>query len=123
MPQLLMSELYWLQKTSKSESCYDWQPVSQYVLVSSSLWNLWPDIILSESCRVVSVGYPLLWEVGSVSCQSRQQYLAHCQKLNVIYIVHVTYFMYMQYILGLYQHRLSTADNPKTLVGYDTTAV
>jgi hypothetical protein len=27
---------------SKPKSCYDWRSVSQYVLVSSPLWNLWP---------------------------------------------------------------------------------
>jgi hypothetical protein len=30
--------------------------------------------------------------------------------------------MYMQYILGLCQHRLSTADHTKTAVAYTTTA-
>jgi hypothetical protein len=49
-----------------------------------------------------------------------QQYLVHCQKFNIIYIVHVTCFMYMQYILDLCQHRLSTADHAKI---YATTAV
>jgi hypothetical protein len=44
------------------------------------------------------------------------QYLVHCQKFNIIYIVHVTCFMYVQYILGLCQHRLSTADRAKTSV-------
>jgi hypothetical protein len=29
---------------SKSKSRYDWWSVSQYVKVSSPLWNLWPDI-------------------------------------------------------------------------------
>jgi hypothetical protein len=40
-----------------------------------------------------------------------QQCLVHCQRFNIIYIVHVTCFMYMQYILDLCQHRLSTADH------------
>jgi hypothetical protein len=34
--------------SAKLKSCYDWWSVSQYVLVSSSLWNLWPDIIQSH---------------------------------------------------------------------------
>jgi hypothetical protein len=27
-------------KVHKSKSCYDWRSVNQYVLVSSTLWNL-----------------------------------------------------------------------------------
>jgi hypothetical protein len=30
-------------KGSKSKSVYDWQSVSQYVLVSSPVWGSWPD--------------------------------------------------------------------------------
>jgi hypothetical protein len=45
-----------------------------------------------------------------------QQYLVHCQRFNIIYIVRVTCFKYMQYILGLCQHRLSTADHATTSV-------
>jgi hypothetical protein len=44
--------------------------VGQYVLVSSSLWDLWPDIIFCLKVAVVSVGRPLWREVGSVSCQT-----------------------------------------------------
>jgi hypothetical protein len=81
--------------------------VSQYVLVSSSLWDLWPDII---SCLKVAVS---LWGVlsdersGLSPVSHCQQCLVHCQKCNIIYILHVTRFMYMQYILGLCHHRLS----------------
>jgi hypothetical protein len=53
------------------------------------------------------------WEVGSVSCQSVSQCLVHCQRFNIIYIVNVTCFKYMQYILYVCQHRLSTADHAK----------
>jgi hypothetical protein len=35
----------------------------------------------------------------------------------------MSYFMYMQYILDLCQHRLSTADHAKISVAYSTTAV
>jgi hypothetical protein len=52
-----------------------------------------------------------------------QQYLVHCQKCNIIYIVQVTCFMYVQYTLDLSQHRLSTADHAKTPVAHATTAV
>jgi hypothetical protein len=48
--------------------------------------------------------------------------VSHCQQY-LIYIVHVTCFMYMQYILDLCQHRLSTADYATTSVAYVTTAV
>jgi hypothetical protein len=41
---------------SKSKSCYDWWSVIQYVLVSSPLWNLWPDIkLLCCLCGVPSL--------------------------------------------------------------------
>jgi hypothetical protein len=39
----------------KSKSCYDWRSVSQYVLVSSPLWNLWPDIIFCLKVAVLSL--------------------------------------------------------------------
>jgi hypothetical protein len=102
--------------------------------------------ILSESCCVVSVGHPLWREVVSPVSHC-QQFLVHCQRFNIIYIVHVTCFMYrrqanflfwiwnaiwkrklacrtlyMQYILGLCQHRLSIAGRVKTSVAYATTA-
>jgi hypothetical protein len=56
--------------------------------------------ILPERCCVVSVGRPLWREVGS-AVSHFQQCLVHCQRLNIIYTVHVTCFMYMQYILDL----------------------
>jgi hypothetical protein len=46
--------------------------------------------------------------------------LVHCQRVNVICIVHVTCFKYMQYILDLCKHRLSTADHANI---YATTVV
>jgi hypothetical protein len=98
--------------------------VSQYVLVSSSLWNLWPDIIFCLKVVVLSQWGPISEERPGLSPVSHcQQYLIHCQKCNIIYIMHVTCFMYMQYILDLCQHRLSTADHAKTSVAYATTAV
>jgi hypothetical protein len=56
---------------------------------------------LPEICCVVSVGHPVWREVGSVSCQSLLAVFSPLSKFNIIYTVHVTCFMYMQYILGL----------------------
>jgi hypothetical protein len=39
----------------KSKSWYSWRSVSQYVVVSSSLWDLWPDIILCLKVAVLSL--------------------------------------------------------------------
>jgi hypothetical protein len=97
---------------SKSRSCYGWRSVSQYVLVSSSLWNLWPYIIFCLKVAVLSLWGTLSEERSSLSPVSHcPQCLVHCQRFNIIYIVHVTCFKYMQYILDLCQHRLSTADH------------
>jgi hypothetical protein len=56
-----------------SKSLYDWRSASQYVLVSSPLWDLWPDItpvgrLLSKSCGLVSLRRPLWREDGSALC-------------------------------------------------------
>jgi hypothetical protein len=68
---------------SKSKSCYDRRSVSQYVVVSSSLWNLWRRYyILSESCCVVSVGRPLWREGESVSCQSLSAVFSPLSQIN-----------------------------------------
>jgi hypothetical protein len=48
------------------------------------------------------------------------QCLVHCERFNIIYIVLISCFTYMQYILDLCQHRLSTADHAKI---YVTTAI
>jgi hypothetical protein len=113
-----------IQLRTKSKSCYDWRSVSQYVLVSSPLWNLRPDIIFCLKVAVLSLWGALSDERSSLSPVSHcQQYLVHCQKCNIIYLVHITCFMYMQYILDLCQHRLSTADHATTSVAYTTTAV
>jgi hypothetical protein len=94
----------------KSKSCYDWRSVSQYVLVSSLLWNLWPDIIFCLKVAVLPLWGSLSDERFGLSPVSHcHQCLVHCQRFNIIYIVYVTCFKYMQYILDLCQHRLSTA--------------
>jgi hypothetical protein len=114
-----------LTETQKSKSYYDWRSVSQDVLVSSPLWNLWPDIIFfCLKVAVLSLWGALSDERSGLSPVGHcQQYLVHCQKCNIIYIVHVTCFMYIQYILGLCQHRLSTADHATASVAYTTIAV
>jgi hypothetical protein len=92
--------------------------------MSSSLWNLRPDIIFCLKVAVLSLWGTLSDDRLGLSPVSHcQQYLVHCQKFNIIYIVHVTCFMYIQYILDLCQHRLSSADHAKTSVAYTTTAV
>jgi hypothetical protein len=48
-----------------------------------------------------------------------RHFLVHFQRVNIIYIVHVTCFKYMQNILDLCQHRLSTAEHATI---YATTA-
>jgi hypothetical protein len=55
---------------SKSKSHYDWRSVSQYVLVSSPIWDIWPEIPPPPSYCLVFLGRPLWREVGSVICQS-----------------------------------------------------
>jgi hypothetical protein len=68
---------------------------------------------LSESCCVVSVGALSDERLGLSPVSHCHQCLVHCQRFNIIYIVHVTCFKYTQYILDLCQHRLSTADHAK----------
>jgi hypothetical protein len=114
----------WTVIKSKSKSCYDWRSVSQYVLVSSSLWNLWPDIIFCLKVAVLSLWGVLSDERSVLSLVSHcQHYLVHCKKFNIIYIEDVTCFMYIQQSLDLCQHRLSTADHANTSVAYTITAV
>jgi hypothetical protein len=45
---------------------------------------------LSESCCIVSVGRPLLREVGSVSCHSLSAVFSPLSTFYFIYILHVT---------------------------------
>jgi hypothetical protein len=100
-----------------SKSCYDWRSVSQYVSVSSSIWNLWPDILFCLKVAVLSLWGAHSHERPDLSPVSHcQQYLVLCKRFNIIYIVHVTCFMCMQHILYLCQHRLSTADHATTSV-------
>jgi hypothetical protein len=82
-----------LKTRSKSKSCYDWRSVSQYVLVSSPLWNLWPDVTSCLKVAVLSLLGALSDEKSGLSSVSHcHQSLADCQTFNIIYIVHVTCF-------------------------------
>jgi hypothetical protein len=113
-----------LGSKSRRTHGYYRRSVSLYVLVSSLLWDLWPDVIFCLKVAVLSLWGALSDEKSGLSPVSHcQQCLVHCQKCNIIYIVHVTCFMYMQYILDLCQHRFSTADHAKTSVPYATTAI
>jgi hypothetical protein len=70
-----------------SKSCY----VSQYVLVSSPLWNLWPDIIFCLKVAVLSMWGALSDERLGLSLVSHcQQCLVHCQNFIVFtfYMIH-----------------------------------
>jgi hypothetical protein len=61
---------------SESELLYNWRSVSQYVLVSSPIWDFWPEILFFLFIYFLKVtvlsylGRPLWREVGSVICQS-----------------------------------------------------
>jgi hypothetical protein len=83
---------------SKSNSCYDRRSVSQSVCrgVKFTLEPVTRCYILSERCCVVPVGRPLWREVGSVFFSHFRQCLVHCQRCNIIYIVHVTCFKYSE---------------------------
>jgi hypothetical protein len=94
---------------SESESQYDRQSVSQYVLVSSPIWNFWPKIFFRSYC-LVFLGRPLWREVGSVICQSlllqstiASHYLQQIFTLNWIITFCITHIYnaikYLQFIL------------------------
>jgi hypothetical protein len=91
--------------------------VSQYVVVSSPLWNPWPGIIFFLKVAVLSLLGALSDKRSGLSSVSHfQQCLVHCQRFNIIYTVHVTCYKYKQYILDLSQHRLSTVAHATTAV-------
>jgi hypothetical protein len=97
-----------IQQKSKPKSCYNWRSVSMsWCQVHSGtcdqIFSVWK--LLCCLCEE-----PSLTRGRASPCH---QCLVHCQRFNIIYIVHVTCFEYMQYILDLCQHGLSTADHPK----------
>jgi hypothetical protein len=84
------------------KSNYDW--VSQSVSTSwcrAHCGTCDQILILSECCCLASVVRPLWREVGSVSCQSLSAVIVHCQDSFFPSILHVTHFMYIQYMQGL----------------------
>jgi hypothetical protein len=85
-----------LSKKSQSHVTTDGQSVGQYVVASDSLWNTWPDIIFCLKVAVLSLLGALSVERSGLSPVSHfHQCLVHCQRFNIIYIVHVTCFEYM----------------------------
>jgi hypothetical protein len=89
---------------TKSKSCYDWWSISQYVLASSPLWNLWPDIIFCLKVAVLCLWGALSAERSGLSLVSHcQQYLVHCQ--NLIYFTF--YMSHMFYVYAVYTRPLS----------------
>jgi hypothetical protein len=78
--------------------------VSQYVLVSSPLWNLWPDIIFCLKVAVLSLWGALSDKTSCLSLISHfQQYLVHCQNL----ILFTFYTSHMFYVYTIYTRPLS----------------
>jgi hypothetical protein len=58
---------------SESKSRYDWRSVSQYVVVSSPLWDLWPDTTSCWCCDRRSVGLSVLVSgtlLGHIFCRT-----------------------------------------------------
>jgi hypothetical protein len=66
----------------KSKSRYDRRSVSQYVVVSSSLWNPWPDIILSE-IAVLSPWGALSNERSGLKSQSQSHVTTDNQSVSM----------------------------------------
>jgi hypothetical protein len=99
----------------------DGRSVSQYVKISSPLWDLWPDItscpkVVFWNLLSVSVRRPLWREVGSVICYSRSVVIY--QYVHQAFTLHVFYSsaIYIQYIKSFIQSRLSTADYALLLI-------
>jgi hypothetical protein len=78
--------------------------VSQYVLVSSSLWNPWPYIIFCLKVAVLSLWGALSDERSGLSPVNHcQQYLIHCQN-----VISFTFYMpHMFYLYAIYTRPLS----------------
>jgi hypothetical protein len=66
---------------------YDWRSVSQYVLVSSTL----VEMLLSEICRLVSVGRPFRWEDGSTICSVITQWSESLRTRNHTLLSHLRF--------------------------------
>jgi hypothetical protein len=92
-----------LQPKMKLKSRYDWWSVSQYGLVTSPLWDLWPDInfvwnLLSCLCRapwLMRSPVNLLSVTVSGNCPSSSFFFLFPS------VFHVTRFIHIQYVQGL----------------------
>jgi hypothetical protein len=74
------------------------QSVSQYILVSSSLWNLWLDIIFCLKIAVLSLWSALSDERSGLSPVSHcQQCLVHYQRL-ILFTMYMSHF----YVYAIY---------------------
>jgi hypothetical protein len=99
----------------KSKSRYNWRSVSQYVKVSSPLWDLWPDItfcpkfvfwkLLFCLCGAPNLTGGRVYHLSFSVC-SIYQYLHQAFTLHVCYTSEID----IQYIQSFFQSRLSTAD-------------
>jgi hypothetical protein len=79
---------------SKSKLLYDLRSVNQYVLVSSPLWDLWPDItpclrVPVWKLRFVSVRRPLWREDASVVCIAITQWSESRRTANHTLLSHL----------------------------------
>jgi hypothetical protein len=80
----LLSHLILPNSISKSKSHYDWWSVSQCIVVSSPLWDLWPDI---ASCQKVAVLF--LW--GALSDERSGLSFCQCQPVVICQNVHLIF--------------------------------
>jgi hypothetical protein len=62
------------QSESESELLYGWRSVSQFVLVSSPIWDFWPEIFFFFKVSVLSFGGALSDERSGLSFVSLCQY-------------------------------------------------
>jgi hypothetical protein len=115
----------WLLTRSQIRSYItpDGQSVSQYVLVTSPLWDLRSDII--SVWKLLSLWGAISEERSGLSLVSQSAVFVHCQVLfrSFFHFTCHTCFMYIQYMQGLSQPRLSTADHAPSFVAYTITAV
>jgi hypothetical protein len=103
---------------SKSKWHYDWQAVSQSVslVVQLSLRFMARNFVYSYCLGHVR---RTLWrEVWVVSCQSLLAVLSPLSKFHCIYVLHITHVWCIQYMQGLCQSTLSTADHSPSFVAY-----
>jgi hypothetical protein len=78
---------------SESELLYNWRSVSQYVLVSSPIWDFWPEIFFfSESYSLVLIGAPSLTRgrVYHLSVYSLSTVVSkYLQKIFTYCVIHI----------------------------------